>query len=367
MHRRGVAGGARGRPATPCGRRSGRRRPDGRRRCRCSRRGAGGCRRRRGGRRAGARAATGTGRRGRRGCSGRGRTAAAGRRAASRSGLRPRGPSNGSRPVSASYSRAPTRVPVAGGAERAAGRPAPAPCSATVPATSELSPVCGSSSVTRPKSSRTTRPAQGDEDVGRLDVAVQLAGGVQSRHPGDELPQCGPQSGELGGVGQILRRCPRPGRHGAPPRWGPRCTARSRRRLPAPPSGSGRCPRRLAGGAAVIADGNAVGVGAGRLGAVADVLEEADAVDQLHREEPAAVVADQLVEGGQVDVGHVGERTELALEVVQQGGVGARQRLEGDAAAALLVDGLVDDAHAAGAEAAHDREACRSPESRRPV
>ena len=55
------------------------------------------------------------------------------------------------------------------------------------------------------KSSRTTRPFGRDEDVGRLDVAVELARAVQRLNAGDELAQRGEQAVHVGwGVAPLL-------------------------------------------------------------------------------------------------------------------------------------------------------------------
>ena len=53
----------------------------------------------------------------------------------------------------------------------------------------------------------------------------------------------------------------------------------------------------------------------------------------------------------------VGERAELPLEAVEGVGLGVQEGLEGDDLVALAVVGLVDDAHAAGAEATPDAKA----------
>jgi hypothetical protein len=87
------------------------------------------------------------------------------------------------------------------------------------------------------------------------------------------------------------------------------------------------------------------------------VLEEADAVDEVHREEPLAVLAKELVEQDEVRVDEVGEGPELLLQAVDRPRVDTVEGLQGDAAAALLVEGLVDDAERAASDLAPDREA----------
>ncbi len=63
------------------------------------------------------------------------------------------------------------------------------------------------------------------------------------------------------------------------------------------------------------------------------------------------LVDDELVEVHQIRVPHVGERPELLLEEVEGRRVEAEQLLQRDELAALAIEGLVDDAHAALAEA----------------
>ena len=60
----------------------------------------------------------------------------------------------------------------------------------------------------------------------------------------------------------------------------------------------------------------------------------------------------------------VGERAELALEAHQRRGVDVAQRLERHDLVALAIERLIDDAHAAGAEAALDDEAIGAGELR---
>ena len=92
--------------------------------------------------------------------------------------------------------------------------------------------------------------------------------------------------------------------------------------------------------------------------APADVGQRVAALDELHREEPALAVAEELVELHQVRVREVGERAELLLEAVER----ARRRAASSVfsatrGVALAVERLVDDAEAARAEAAPDLEA----------
>jgi hypothetical protein len=101
---------------------------------------------------------------------------------------------------------------------------------------------------------------------------------------------------------------------------------------------------------AVDRDGHGVGEAGGRAG---DGGQEVAAVDELHGDEPLRV-GDEVVEADEVVVADVGEGPELALEPVERLGVVGAQGLEGDAGAGGLVEDLVDDAVAAGAEATHD-------------
>jgi hypothetical protein len=88
------------------------------------------------------------------------------------------------------------------------------------------------------------------------------------------------------------------------------------------------------------------------------VAGERDAVDQLHREEPLVAFRQQLVQRDEVPVRDVGERSEFLLEAVEGGGVDVAQRLQRDRLIPLAIERFVDDAEAAGAEAAADLEAC---------
>jgi hypothetical protein len=166
-----------------------------------------------------------------------------------------------------------------------------------------------------------------DQDVRRLEVAVQLAQLVQGRDAGGELVQRRAQAG------QVDRGARRPRRGGGF----------------VGPGGRGR---RRAG----------QGVLEGARLARADPAEEVDAVDELHGDEPVVALADQLAQADQVHVVHVGERAELLLEAEQRVRLELAQHLEGHAAAVGVIDRLVDDAHAAGADPPEDLEALRAAE-----
>ncbi len=147
-----------------------------------------------------------------------------------------------------------------------------------------------------------------DENVRRLDVAVDLASFVQRQEAQYELPE---------GLAQ---------------------------------------PRKIAG----------PGCSIGRPGVVAarrlrhratHVLEKVDAIEQLHGEEPAPSVLEEVIEPDQVRVAQIRERPELALEAHERLG---RQRADGLDRHALRqrqVDRFVNDAHAPFTEPPHDLEA----------
>jgi hypothetical protein len=83
-------------------------------------------------------------------------------------------------------------------------------------------------------------------------------------------------------------------------------------------------------------------------------------VDQLHREEARLVLAHHELEvPDEVRVGHVRERAELALELVDRLGVLVGERLERDTGAPLAVEGFVHNAHPARADRPEDLEPSR--------
>ena len=163
------------------------------------------------------------------------------------------------------------------------------------------------------------------QDVGRLDVTVELACVVERGEPLDELHQhrAHPQLVEA-------RRLPGDDRRGG---------------------GAPSFPSRAGQGRGV--EGGSVG----RLVGAADEGEQAAALDQLHGEEPAIVLAEQLVELDQVGVGEAREGAELLLEAVEIVGDDRAQQLEGDAGVAGGVEHLEDGAEAARAEPAPHLEA----------
>ena len=95
---------------------------------------------------------------------------------------------------------------------------------------------------------------------------------------------------------------------------------------------------------------------AGRARRPADPAAEIDALDQLHGEEPAVLIGNQLVEGDQVRVGDVGEGAKLVLEPVEPGGIESLQRLQGDFAPMGEVPGAIHHPHRPRADPRHDLE-----------
>jgi hypothetical protein len=75
------------------------------------------------------------------------------------------------------------------------------------------------------------------------------------------------------------------------------------------------------------------------------------AIDQLHAEEVAIRVGEQLVQAHEVGVREIGDRSELALQAVDRGAVHCGQRFDRDDHVLRGVVGRVDHAHAACADA----------------
>ena len=93
-----------------------------------------------------------------------------------------------------------------------------------------------------------------------------------------------------------------------------------------------------------------------------DVIQEVDALDELHREEPLVFFREELVKRDEIRVRDVRERTKLVLETVERVGLGAPQSLYGDEDAALAVIRAIDDPEATRAQTTFDREPIGSPE-----
>jgi hypothetical protein len=184
-------------------------------------------------------------------------------------------------------------------------------------------------------------PVAVDHHVGWLDVAVQLAGLVEDVHALGQLAQRVAQP--------VVRQRRRRGRLVERHRRGVGARARL--------GGEARHQRTGAGVGPAIRLGVVEAERAKpRLRSAPNPGDEVHPLDQLHREEPLVAGRDQLVQRGQVGMADVGQLAELALELVEGGGVAVAQGLERHGAGALAVVGLIHDAHPAGAEAPDELE-----------
>jgi hypothetical protein len=194
----------------------------------------------------------------------------------------------------------------------------------------------------------------GDEDVGRLDVAVEHARRVERGEPVDELTQELPEPLEVpDGRGRAHARD-----RGDDGRAGVALGGAGRRAGPRPPDDElGRAvdegelqprlggDRRRHGGAPVASR------------APPDPGGEGHPVDEIHREEPVGADPNELVAEHDVRVCELGDGAELLLELEDAGGVHLVERLERDVRTPKLVPRPVDHAHATGADAGLDAEA----------
>jgi len=130
-------------------------------------------------------------------------------------------------------------------------------------------------------------PVWCDQDVGRLDVAMKLAFAVQHANSFDELPEDVPDS---------------------------------------------------------------IGPNRRRRGRSANVLDEVDAVHELHREETIGAFDHEFVQRNEIWMRDVGQTAKLALQPVDVGRARAEQRFQRDDFPADAVVHLVHDAHAARAQ-----------------
>jgi hypothetical protein len=89
---------------------------------------------------------------------------------------------------------------------------------------------------------------------------------------------------------------------------------------------------------------------------IADVVEERDPVDQLHREEPVATSVVQLAQAHQVAVIEIGAGPKLGLQAVERVGLDRPQGLQRHDQIALAIVGLVHQAHATFADQAPQLE-----------
>jgi hypothetical protein len=174
-------------------------------------------------------------------------------------------------------------------------------------------------------------PLARDQHVLRLDVPVDVAGGVQRAEPLRELAQQGSQAVPVGRRPRSRRR-----------RWiefllDRRSLARGR--------GLERMHHRAA---------------AQRRGRPADAgREKRITPHEVHREEPARSVGHQLVELDQIRVRDVGERAEFFLEPIDGGRVRLLEDLQGDRRASIAIEHFVHAAVGAGAEVAQHAETIR--------
>ena len=94
---------------------------------------------------------------------------------------------------------------------------------------------------------------------------------------------------------------------------------------------------------------------------------EIDAVDQLHREEPPIVLAEELVQLDHVRMADVGQGAELALEAEQGLRVEVNHGLERHGLAAHEIARAMDDPHAACPQATIHLESLRSAKTQAPL
>src|SRR5581483_4588190 len=168
-------------------------------------------------------------------------------------------------------------------------------------------------------------PLIGHDDVRRLDVAMKLAGIVQSVDAAAQLKKriANPVVIERG-----LFRAPAPLRL-------ERFAVEHRK---------GKHFRRLFDDAA----------------AGTNVVKKRGSLDELHREEPVGVVGDQLVKGDEIRMRDAGQGAELLLEAIQHVGIAPWQPLERNDGISLPVVGAIHDAETAGPQLSLDEEALRA-------
>ncbi len=138
-------------------------------------------------------------------------------------------------------------------------------------------------------------PGALDQDVRRLEIAVDALGAVDRLEPIDELPERRAQPIEIDRA--------------------------ARQRVIGPVAAAAAHPAH-------------------------EVLAE----DELHRDHPLAAILDQLVEPHDVGVVQVGEQPELGLEREQRAGLERVQALDRDLLAGAAIAGAADHAHRAGAQ-----------------
>ena len=120
-----------------------------------------------------------------------------------------------------------------------------------------------------------------------------------------------------------------------------------------------RSQARLAQSSAVIADPFAALIA--RIGRP-HVGDNGHAAHELHRKEPVAAVAQELVERDEIRMRNVGQRPELALEAIKRGSFAVAQELQRHPGGALAIERFVHDAKAAFTQRPNELEALRTGE-----
>ena len=221
----------------------------------------------------------------------------------------------------------------------------------TVPTRCDSRRPCSSRSVTRPKSRSTTRPSRVTRMFDGLMSRWTFCARCSAARPSASCAKRGAQARLVGARGE-------PAARGCGRARGRRSLARAASTVGRPPSRPRVPPRRARRAPLVRASSSAR----------PDVVEEVDAAHQLHREEPALAVLEQLAQRDEVRVLDVRRgRGTRCLKRSRASGLSVRSVLSATVRVALAVERLVDDAHAARAEAAHAPRSARSRRSRLPV
>ena len=87
------------------------------------------------------------------------------------------------------------------------------------------------------------------------------------------------------------------------------------------------------------------------------VVDEAHARHELHREEAALVLDEQLVEAHQVRVRHIGEASEFSFQPIEVGRARPQEGFQCDDLVANSVVHFIDDAHSARTQPTHHPKA----------
>ena len=179
-------------------------------------------------------------------------------------------------------------------------------------------------------------PVGVDEHVRGLEIPVQHARLVEREHARDQAAERRAQplldEGALRGDAELDRV----------------------RRAPARHARRGRVDVQV--GRGIPRERRHEGLDAARPDAAAHVVVEGRAAHELHREAPGLLDGEQLEELHEVRVAQIRHGAELLLEPVERRRVDALELLERDLGVARAIEGEVDGAEAARAEAAHRRE-----------